>query len=993
MATFKARARALDMLGRQQIAGIPTAISELFKNAHDAYADRVEVDYYRSDRLFVLRDDGMGMTREDFENRWLTLGTESKLDLGGLLAPPPAHPSKPERPILGEKGIGRLAIAVIGPQLLVLTRPFRANPPSDLVAAFIHWGLFQCPGVNLDQIEIPIKVFPKGDLPSENDLREMIRSTQRTLRSLRPTIAPSDAERIAADLESFKIDPIALDGQLGNPSLRGTGHGTQFYIQPADPMMPVSIDDRRSDDTASPLMKLLVGFTNTMTPEHAAPAIQVYFRDHKTNDDAEELIGEQVFFTPAEFRNADHHFEGTFDAFGQFNGEVTVYAEPTSNYKVPWTPARGKRTECGPFKINVAYVQGVASESTIPPQDWVAIIRKLNRIGGLYIYKDNVRVLPYGSTDYDFLDIEKNRTKSAGYYYFSYRRMFGVIEIRQVTNPNLSEKAGREGFRENKAYLQFRDILMNFFAQVAADFFREGGSRTDRYLERKAELDRIERARRRQEKLVAARRSDFSDRLTKFFERVAAGQPALQASQLIQEAAKSLRTAVSIRDLDEAARAVIDAEVRATSKMDDLRREYRVPRPAGVGLNRQLRREWEAYNQDLDKIEREVFQPTATELNRVVSELTHDAKVAINTRVRLERGLDERISETLKRASAGKKDTQEALREVNERVTVVTREIVREVDSTVSELKTAFAKMDLTAMNEKGLVRVRTDLDGRLTEVAERNMDSLETIREELQSLHWTRDEDGRFVGMSAMNEALQEDVLALRERAEADLELTQLGMAVNVINHEFENSIKAVRTGLRRLKAWADVNGELDDVYRGLRMSFDHLDGYLTLFTPLQRRLYRKEIEISGGSIVKFLRDLFSVRLDRHSIALTADRSFTTKIVMGYPSTFYPVFVNLVDNAIFWLKDRPLPRTINLTTHEDCFQVSDNGPGVPARDREAIFDIGFTRKPGGQGLGLFISREILAKVGCEITLLTSEKGGATFRICPGKGLTRRGGK
>ena len=45
------------MLGRQQIAGIPTAISELFKNAHDAYADRVEVDYYRRDGLFVLRDE------------------------------------------------------------------------------------------------------------------------------------------------------------------------------------------------------------------------------------------------------------------------------------------------------------------------------------------------------------------------------------------------------------------------------------------------------------------------------------------------------------------------------------------------------------------------------------------------------------------------------------------------------------------------------------------------------------------------------------------------------------------------------------------------------------------------------------------------------------------------------------------------------------------------------------------------------------------------
>ena len=51
MVTFKARARALDMLGRQQIAGIPTAISELFKNAHDAYADNVVVDYFREESL------------------------------------------------------------------------------------------------------------------------------------------------------------------------------------------------------------------------------------------------------------------------------------------------------------------------------------------------------------------------------------------------------------------------------------------------------------------------------------------------------------------------------------------------------------------------------------------------------------------------------------------------------------------------------------------------------------------------------------------------------------------------------------------------------------------------------------------------------------------------------------------------------------------------------------------------------------------------------
>ena len=40
--------------------------------------------------------------------------------------------------------------------------------------------------------------------------------------------------------------------------------------------------------------------------------------------------------------------------------------------------------------ISVAYVQGKSSESTLPPNDWTRIIRKLNQIGGLYIYKDNI---------------------------------------------------------------------------------------------------------------------------------------------------------------------------------------------------------------------------------------------------------------------------------------------------------------------------------------------------------------------------------------------------------------------------------------------------------------------------------------------------------------------------------------------------------------------------------------------------------------------------
>ena len=45
-AAFQTRARTIDHLGREQIADCPTAISELWKNAYDAYARNVSLNIF-----------------------------------------------------------------------------------------------------------------------------------------------------------------------------------------------------------------------------------------------------------------------------------------------------------------------------------------------------------------------------------------------------------------------------------------------------------------------------------------------------------------------------------------------------------------------------------------------------------------------------------------------------------------------------------------------------------------------------------------------------------------------------------------------------------------------------------------------------------------------------------------------------------------------------------------------------------------------------------
>jgi hypothetical protein len=474
MAGFKARARALDMLGRQQIAGIPTAISELFKNAHDAYAENVIVDYFRSDKLFVLRDDGYGMTKNDFEEKWLTLGTESKLGRMPDETLPPVPEGK-TRPIMGEKGIGRLAIASIGDHVLVLTRAKRKDGLHDLVMAFVYWRMFEIPGINLEQVVVPIKIIPGGELPNTKDFEELNSEVISNIILLQKQgyLGEEEGIELLTPLENLSIVAEKIDKYLYGPSLKGNGTGSQFIICPTNEMLEVSIDGDQDGKKAPPLLKALLGFNNTMFPNSPEPSIKTSFRDHKTDEFYVDQINENEFWTPEEYKKADHHISGEFDEYGQFVGSIKVYGKEFSNHIVNWKGNNGLKTKCGPFKINLAYCQGEQRHSIIPTDDWNIINEKLDRISGLYLFKDGIRILPYGDNENDFLDIELRRNKGAGYYFFSYRRMFGGLEISQKLNPELEEKAGREGLRENLAYKQFISVLKNLFIQLAADFFRD----------------------------------------------------------------------------------------------------------------------------------------------------------------------------------------------------------------------------------------------------------------------------------------------------------------------------------------------------------------------------------------------------------------------------------------------------------------------------------------------------------------------------------------
>ncbi len=984
MAQFRARARTVDMLGRQQIAGIPTAISELFKNAHDAYATQVLVDFYRPEQLFVLRDNGLGMTVQDIMEKWLVLGTESKLAGHDELAPVASALNLPTRRPTGEKGIGRLAIAAIGPQLLLLTRAKRLDGVRPTVAAFINWSLFALPRISLDEIDIPVKEFPHGALPAAEDIADMVKVVQLNLNRIRHRVSQNDASEIDAQLNRVSFDPAALQGRFQGGVLEGTATGTQFYVQPTDAMLELALDAAPERRRIGDLQKTLMGFTNTMIPDGDEPPIQAEFRDHLSLDFHQSVIGRAEFFTPAEFKAADHHFRGVFDEYGQFAGTVSIYGGHPEDHAIAWTGAKGKPTECGPFAIDFAYMQGVERESRVAREQWHDLIRKLDMMGGLYIYRNGIRILPYGNTDYDFLRLEERRNLGAGYYFFSYRRIFGVIDLPPESSSRLIEKAGREGFRENRAYRQFRAILENFFIQMAADYFRDETTRGRHYRQTKESLEQQTRARDRQRKRSREQRRELASTLARKAAEIGSHVPDKAAEDIVAILTASLARSDHIADRDSRYAAIRRAEDQARQQMARLRGEFRLPRPRGFGLTKALRRDLNAYRAEYVRLEEDVFKPALVQLELALSTALENMDADMTRRRRLDASTRATWDIARSHVVSKERSAQTWLHDTSEKVSSTIRQAIMNFDATLVDVEQRLQHTDLTQLTDAEFVQFQLSLNSEINTSALEKQDLLDAISRQLAEMAITPDASGQLISSLDFAASMEEDLFALQERAEADLELVQLGMAIEIIDHEFQAAIRSVRNNLRRLRTWAERNDQLLDVYRGIRTNFEHLDSYLTLFTPLHRRLYRTEIEIKGSEIAKFLFDLFRERLARHCIDAMATQAFRSHRVTGYPSTFYPVFVNIVDNAIFWLQDHPRPRVIRLDAEGEAMIVADNGPGVASRDREAIFEMGFTRKPGGRGLGLYISQDVLKKAGYDLTIDDPVKGwGAVFRIQP----------
>jgi len=112
-----------------------------------------------------------------------------------------------------------------------------------------------------------------------------------------------------------------------------------------------------------------------------------------------------------------------------------------------------------------------------------------------------------------------------------------------------------------------------------------------------------------------------------------------------------------------------------------------------------------------------------------------------------------------------------------------------------------------------------------------------------------------------------------------------------------------------------------------------------------------------------------------------TDDATLVTDVdqtIVASESRLKQLFENLVRNAV---EHGGADVTVTVGALDDGFYVADDGPGISADDRDAVFEAGYSTSSSGTGFGLSIVKQVVEAHGWEISVGDSADGGARFEI------------
>ena len=227
-------------------------------------------------------------------------------------------------------------------------------------------------------------------------------------------------------------------------------------------------------------------------------------------------------------------------------------------------------------------------------------------------------------------------------------------------------------------------------------------------------------------------------------------------------------------------------------------------------------------------------------------------------------------------------------------------------------------------------------------------------------------------------------DTKRLEEDAKRNEKLSAMGELASGVAHEIRNPINAIGMIAQRLnKEFIPKKNENEylDITQILRNEVNRINKIITQFLSYAKPI---DVNLRPVDIKSYLSEVYKL------FEVQARQKLIVFILQGTESITINLDADLIKQSLMNILQNAFDATKNngqvvfkyfRLSNNLIIEISDNGVGISAEQQKKIFDLYFTTKKDGNGLGLSISQKIIAQHNGSISVTSKINNGTSFKI------------
>jgi len=223
-----------------------------------------------------------------------------------------------------------------------------------------------------------------------------------------------------------------------------------------------------------------------------------------------------------------------------------------------------------------------------------------------------------------------------------------------------------------------------------------------------------------------------------------------------------------------------------------------------------------------------------------------------------------------------------------------------------------------------------------------------------------------------------------LQEQSRRNEKLTAMGELASGVAHEIRNPINVIGMVAQRLLKEFNPDENREEylsITSLLKDEVTRINKIITQFLQFAKPLSVSNEEVKTGDFIEGIFRSFIGQANQKKINFRIDNS-EDYAVNTDPDLLKQVLLNIVQNSFDAVEENgEVSLNCRKTDRKIIIEVKDNGKGIPEEVQSKIFDLYFSTKKEGNGLGLSISQKIVNQLGGRLSFTSRRDEGTTFTI------------